>query len=390
MAAAVVASTAKAVVTAPTAVVDGLVPSAVRDSKAGQLVGTLTGWNADWDDDGNKQRILAKVPLLNRAAELDKGGTLLEELYSRMTERGFPAEQPLMTRGEPGLEMYFILEGELAVHLDLESPPVATLTEGDIVGEGALLSEDVRAAHVVAMVDTRVLVLTKQDLTDLLPRFPALGDEMKLFAEDRVRELLATAGAKMERFVQAREEQKQQLLTSARRLAARITITWFAVGWGLIGALWKVVICGVIDADASAEGSGSADEVAAFATPCVHAAQGAYQWTRPFVSVGPALFAITDWDIDAAAKNNPNKARLIITVYFWVFWGTMPLVHPFKACWLAYIAMLVWLYFIVFSAPIIRERNSAFSRGDPAHFLAHLQVGARLISVCQRSLASDF
>eukprot|EP01045_Picozoa_sp_COSAG04_P015832 COSAG04_NODE_1281_length_7403_cov_5.522317_3_plen_140_part_00 len=114
--------------------------------------------------------------------------------------------------------MYFILEGELAVHLDMDSPPVATLTEGDIVGEGALLVEDVRAAHVVAMTDARVMVLTKQHLTELIPRYPALGDEMKLFAEDRVRAMNATAGAKMERFVQAREEAKRRLLSKVRTL----------------------------------------------------------------------------------------------------------------------------------------------------------------------------
>ena len=362
MAAAVVASTAKAVVTAPTAVVDGLVPSAVRDSKAGQLVGTLTGWNADWDDDGNKQRILAKVPLLNRAAELDKGGTLLEELYSRMTERGFPAEQPLMARGEPGLEMYFILEGELAVHLDLESPPVATLTEGDIVGEGALLVEDVRAAHVVAMTDARVLVLTKQHLTELIPRYPALGDEMKLFAEDRVRAMSATAGAKMERFVQAREEAKRRLLSKVRTLAARLMIGWTLVAWGGIIFIWRNHICAAIDGArfdedrtiAAGSGSGSSGGLLNAHTPCVDAAFFAYQCMRPFISVGPALFAITDWDIDAAAKSTPIKARIATTLWFLPIWGMMFFVlmpgTPFAG-----MNLLLWVYFMIFSGPIIRE-----------------------------------
>ena len=347
MAAAVVASTAKAVVTAPTAVVDGLVPSAVRDSKAGQLVGTLTGWNADWDDDGNKQRILAKVPLLNRAAELDKGGTLLEELYSRMTERGFPAEQPLMARGEPGLEMYFILEGELAVHLDLESPPVATLTEGDIVGEGALLVEDVRAAHVVAMTDARVLVLTKQHLTELIPRYPALGDEMKLFAEDRVRAMSATAGAKMERFVQAREEAKRLLLSKIRTLAARLTIGWFVISWGGILSIWQRLICGAIDGDRSAEGSGSgsAAGTASLHSPCVDASMVAYQCMRVFIYWGPSLFAITDWDVDAASKNSPIKARIIMSLWSLMFWGICALLFPFRAMWVASVELLVYGFF---------------------------------------------
>ena len=170
------------------------------------------------------------------------------------------------------------------------------------------------------------------------------------------RELLATAGAKMERFMQAREEAKLQLLTNARRLAARMTITWFVVAWGLILTLWKAFICGVIDADASAEGSGSADEVAIYATPCVHAAQDAYQCTRPFFTIGPALFAITDWDIDAAARNSPNKLRLVVTLYFWIIWATGFLVLPLKALPFTVLAMVAWVYFIIFSGPIIRER----------------------------------
>ena len=130
-------------------------------------------------DDEDADRRLAKVSLLNRAAQSDKDGTLLEEINSCLTERSFSEGEVLMTRGERGDEMYFLLEGELAVHLDMDAPPVAKLSAGDIVGEGALLSENVRAAHVVAVTDALVMVLTKQDLTELLPRFPALEEEMK-------------------------------------------------------------------------------------------------------------------------------------------------------------------------------------------------------------------
>ena len=130
-------------------------------------------------DDEDADGRLAKVSLLDRAAQSDKDGTLLEEINSCLTERSFSEGEVLMTRGEPGTEMYFLLEGELAVHLDMDAPPVAKLTAGDIVGEGALLSDDVRSAHVVAMTDALVMVLTKQALTELVPRFPALEEEMK-------------------------------------------------------------------------------------------------------------------------------------------------------------------------------------------------------------------
>jgi hypothetical protein len=210
------------------------------------------------------------------------------------------------------------MQGEVAVHLDLSAPAIATLTPGDIVGEGALLSDDPRAASVVATEDSHVLVLTKSDLTMIVSRYPALGEEMQLFVDDRTQALAATAGAKMERFVQAREDEKRQMLQQVRSLAGKLTLGWTVVSWGLILVLWRKIICGAIDGDVltAASGSGSAEHAEmSLNTPCTDAATLAYQVMRVFFTVGPALFAISDWDVDAASRMSPNKCRLALMTW---------------------------------------------------------------------------
>ena len=57
-----VGKTGAAIVTAPTKVVDELVPSAVKDSKVGQLVGYFSGWNDDWNCLMNCDAVL-RIPL---------------------------------------------------------------------------------------------------------------------------------------------------------------------------------------------------------------------------------------------------------------------------------------------------------------------------------------
>ena len=242
-----------------------------------------------------------------------------QDLFRCCREKAFPVDSTIMTRGEPGLEMYFILEGEMGVYLDLDAPAVAELTPGDIVGEGALVNDEPRKAHIVAQEDSRVLVLAKADLNTMVSRYPALGKELLVFAEDRKQALAATAGAKMERFVQAREDEKRQMMQKVRSLAGRLTVGWVVVAWGIVLVLWKRIICGIIDGDRTAvdgSGSGSLGEIeTALHTPCSDAAWLAYQFMRIFTTVGPALFAVSDWDVDAAARLNPRKCRVGMLVY---------------------------------------------------------------------------
>eukprot|EP01049_Picozoa_sp_SAG25_P000085 SAG25_NODE_3_length_30426_cov_8.268210_14_plen_460_part_00 len=306
----------------PVPIIISAVPATVKESVPGRLVrDAYSALTFDWDEgDSQGGNILAKVPAFNAAAKEDP--VMCDELFKRMTGRSFAAGETLMSRGDPGVEMFYITHGEVGVHLDPSAPAVATLVAGDICGEGALLNDEPRAAHVLAVEETGVLVLSKGDLDELLPLFPALQAGMAQFSEDRTAELEATAGAKMERFVQAREQDKEALTKKVRRLAVEVCQGWFLISWVGILLIWGKMICGAIDGDLTPEesrignaGSGSNDGSFLLAdtdgrhTPCVEAAYYAYQFMRIFMSVGPALFIISEFDIDAAAIFNPWKAR---------------------------------------------------------------------------------
>jgi CRP-like cAMP-binding protein/HEAT repeat protein len=74
--------------------------------------------------------------------------------------------QALFTKGDFGTAMFVIAEGELAVHDG--DRLVATLRQGEIVGELGLLTSEVRSSSVTANTPTRLLKVTRGALFELM------------------------------------------------------------------------------------------------------------------------------------------------------------------------------------------------------------------------------
>jgi diguanylate cyclase (GGDEF)-like protein len=86
----------------------------------------------------------------------------VEGQLGRCKVKTLEAGEVLLTMGAPARdEMYMILSGRLAVHLDgdLHSDAVAHLEAGETVGELSMLDRSPASAHVVATDKTRVLVV---------------------------------------------------------------------------------------------------------------------------------------------------------------------------------------------------------------------------------------
>ena len=64
----------------------------------------------------------------------------------------------LVEQGEPGEELYLLLDGVLAVELDGEE--IAEVGPGAILGEGAIVGEGRRMATLRACTPARVAVIT--------------------------------------------------------------------------------------------------------------------------------------------------------------------------------------------------------------------------------------
>jgi serine/threonine protein kinase len=88
--------------------------------------------------------------------------------------RIFPPGKCLMREGETGTECYVIETGTVRVQKGArgESIPLGTLTQGDIVGEMALITQEPRSATVTAVTRTEVLVLNQDFFNRNIKQLP--------------------------------------------------------------------------------------------------------------------------------------------------------------------------------------------------------------------------
>ena len=86
-----------------------------------------------------------------------------QELLAAATERSLEPGAVLLRQGAHNEQMYLVVEGDLAVHLDtLDGEPIAMIGAGETVGELSVLDGSVASAHVVAQSYCRLLVLDEE------------------------------------------------------------------------------------------------------------------------------------------------------------------------------------------------------------------------------------
>ena len=94
-----------------------------------------------------------------------------------------PPRYTIVLRGEPGDAMFFIVSGEVEVHVQ---PQPIRLGPGQYFGEVALLREVPRTATITAVTECELLALSAADFRRLLQEYPALGESIREVAERRV------------------------------------------------------------------------------------------------------------------------------------------------------------------------------------------------------------
>lgn len=124
--------------------------------------------------------ILRKVPLFEGASE-----EFLRELVLHLEPMVFVPGQTLMRRGELGQHLYFVNKGTVDVLSADDSQVIATLSDGDFVGEMALLSSQPRANTVIALDYCNVYALGRDGFDQVLDRFPEVAAEVTRIADQR-------------------------------------------------------------------------------------------------------------------------------------------------------------------------------------------------------------
>jgi CRP-like cAMP-binding protein len=106
----------------------------------------------------------------------------VEHLAGLVEESRRPAGTKLTRQGALGLEVFVIVEGQVDVVRD--GVAVATLTDGDVLGELALLGAGARTATATCRTDTTFLVVDARAFPALLDH-PTVGRAIRRAAAHR-------------------------------------------------------------------------------------------------------------------------------------------------------------------------------------------------------------
>lgn len=135
--------------------------------------------------DSDTKRILSNLPLFENLSMRN-----WRELSDIFHKRTFLKDEVIFRHGTPGLGMYAIIDGSVAVFDNDEGVDVeiTRLGTGDFFGEISLIDEIDRSATIVALETTRLIGVFRPQLRDLMHRRPQLG----LIIIERLARILAS------------------------------------------------------------------------------------------------------------------------------------------------------------------------------------------------------
>ena len=125
-----------------------------------------------------------ELPTLALFGELSE--EVLYRLLGAVAVRTVAAGQAVISQGEDGDEAFVVVRGLLNVVRSPQDTVLAVLGPMAIFGEMALLGEVPRAAHVIAVEPTQVLVMQREQLEQLAQLEPAMGGQLARFCHRRM------------------------------------------------------------------------------------------------------------------------------------------------------------------------------------------------------------
>ncbi len=117
--------------------------------------------------------VLQKVPLFSQLAPAD-----LQRVVEVTRERTYPKNSVILFEDDPGDALYVVGKGQVKVVLigeDGREVILSVLGEGEFFGEMALIDDQPRSAHVIAMEDSTLLVVRREDFQGILTQQPLLA-----------------------------------------------------------------------------------------------------------------------------------------------------------------------------------------------------------------------
>jgi uncharacterized membrane protein len=180
-------------------------------------------------------RLLAELELFEHVTEEDRA-SLAEFIDIRRLEAG----ETLFKTGEPGESLYIVRDGEVELFIrDTAGQKIllAIAGNGEVFGELALLDRGPRTATAMALTDTELLELDREDLLLLFHKSPTAALRLLAAMSQMTRkadELLRT------RVSRNPNEEDEEKITALQRIAD--WISWFSgsMQFLALNAVWFV------------------------------------------------------------------------------------------------------------------------------------------------------
>ena len=182
---------------------------------------------------------LKRVPLFS--------GLSADELarFAEVTrEREYPKNSVILFEDDPGDALYVVSEGQVKVVLigeDGREVILSVLTDGDFFGEMSLIDDEPRSAHVIAMRDSRLLVLRRDDFQQQIQQHPSVALTVLKVLVQRLRQADAKIGGLVLLDVNGRVARlliEMADESGGPRITRRLTHHTIAQ---MIGSLWRGV-----------------------------------------------------------------------------------------------------------------------------------------------------
>lgn len=128
---------------------------------------------------------LAEIPLFAGLSESE-----LAVVAERVRQRRYREGDTIFHRDDPGVALYIILSGRIKIHNETGEGAdmiIAVLQPGDFFGELAVLDGDERSADATTVEPSELLMLTREDMHDIIQRHPKIGINLLMTVAGRLR-----------------------------------------------------------------------------------------------------------------------------------------------------------------------------------------------------------
>jgi len=138
--------------------------------------------------EGTVEHLLSIVPAFAQLTVRE-----LRQIAAIVHRREYQSGEFIFYQGDPGLGMYVVEEGTVAIVLlddKKQQKELTQLGEGDFFGEIALLDEGPRSACAIARSDCKMIGFFRPDLFEVIRKYPQLGLKVLLKLAEMVGERL--------------------------------------------------------------------------------------------------------------------------------------------------------------------------------------------------------